>query len=363
MQAALRVGIIGASANGGWAKVSHVPAVQNLKGLELTAVAGSSQASADKAAKAFGAKTAYGNAADLVRGPEVDIVAICVKVPEHRDLVLGALAAGKHIYCEWPLGRNLEEAEEMAAAARIAGVHAVIGLQTRMNPVALRARDLVNSGKIGRLLSARVYSSTAAFGEEVPPSMIYTEDPDNGANLLSIQGAHTLDFAMAQLSAFASMNALTTIQYPDTKVGEDAKPGRRSLPDHVLVQARLAQGAALSLEVAGGRPPEEPFRLEAVGTEGVLTLEGGSARGFQAGRLRLFLNGEPQRVDEGETASMPDESANVAAVYAALREDILHGTSTSTDFDHAVRLTRLVDDVALSGRNGTRAIASDWPRQ
>jgi predicted dehydrogenase len=71
MTKALRVGIIGASAERGWANESHVVAVQKLAGLELTAVATSKQAKADAAAQAFGAKTAYGNADDLIRDPDV----------------------------------------------------------------------------------------------------------------------------------------------------------------------------------------------------------------------------------------------------------------------------------------------------
>lgn len=61
----LRVGIIGASADRGWAREPHVPAVQLLAGVELTAVAISSQETADAAATAFGAKKAYGKATDL----------------------------------------------------------------------------------------------------------------------------------------------------------------------------------------------------------------------------------------------------------------------------------------------------------
>jgi len=90
------VGIIGASAEGGWAKESHVPAVRALAGLELVAVATTSQSNADAAARAFGARSGYGDAAAMFRDSAVELVAIAVKVPAHRDLVLGALAAGKH---------------------------------------------------------------------------------------------------------------------------------------------------------------------------------------------------------------------------------------------------------------------------
>ena len=62
----LKVGIIGASAKGGWAAISHVPALQQLKGLRLEAVAGTSQSSADAAAKEFGAAKAYSSGDALI---------------------------------------------------------------------------------------------------------------------------------------------------------------------------------------------------------------------------------------------------------------------------------------------------------
>ena len=353
MTKSLRIGIVGASAGGGWAKDSHVPALRNLSGLELVAVAASSQAKAEAAAKMFGAKTAYGIAQDLIRDPNVDLVAVCVKVPDHRLLVLSALAAGKHIYCEWPLGRDLTETEELAAAARAAGVHVAIGLQTRVNPVAIRARELIKSGKIGRVLSARVYSSTAAFGRVVPASMIYSEAPESGVSLVTIQGAHTVDLAIAVLGEITGASALTTIQYPEVEVGDKAVRQVRVIPDHLLMHARMDGGGALSVEVAGGRPPDAtPFSFEVVGTEGGFTLEGGAMRGFQSGRLSLSVNGKAERVDEGETASLPDIAANVAKMYEVLRDDIAHGTANAPDFAHAVWLARLIEDLLSSGHGG-----------
>ncbi len=363
MSKSLKVGIIGASADRGWAKVSHVPAVQQLAGLELAAVASGSQSKSEAAAKAFGAKAAYGDAKDLFRDPNIDIVSICVKVPDHRELVLGALTAGKHIYCEWPLGRNIVEAEELAGAAKAAGVHVAIGLQMRANPAAQHARDLVASGAIGRPLNARIISNTAAFGPKVEPAMAFAENASNGVTLVSIQGAHTLDLALSVLGPFDNLSALTTTQYPEIEVSNNAKRQVRSIPDHLLVQSRLANSCALSVEVSGGRPPEAPFRMEITGEEGELRLDGGALRGFQSGRLHISLNGKSQQVDEAEIASMPDEAANVASLYAALRNDILHRTSTTPDFQHAARLTRLIDDVLSSAATGARKPAADWPSQ
>lgn len=359
----LRVGIIGASAEGGWARDSHVPAVQALAGLELAAVATNSQATADASARTFGVAAGYGDAMDLVRAPGIDLVTVAVRVPAHRDLVLGALAAGKHVLCEWPLGRDTAEAEQMDAAARAAGVHAAIGLQLRCNPVVQRARALIASGAVGRLLSVTVRSATAGFGPDVPASMLYAEVPENGANLITIQGAHTVDLAIMVAGALADLSALATTQYPEIRVGDASGCRARTTFDHLLVLGRFANGAALSVEVAGGRPAQTPFHLEAVGENGVLRLEGGAARGFQSGRLTLLLDGVPQRVDEGELALLPDAAANVAGVYAALRDDIADGTTLTAGFDHAVKLTRLIGDALESSRTGSRKPAADWPEQ
>ena len=352
----LGVGIIGASAERGWAKDSHVPAVQQLRGLELAAVASGSQAKAEAAAKAFGATAGYGNAHDLINDPDVNIVTVAVKVPDHRELVLAALAAGKHVYCEWPLGRDLAETETLAAAARKAGVRVAIGLQARLNPAARRAGELIAAGAVGRVLSARLYAATVAFGPKWGAADAYLDDPANGATLVSIHGGHPLDLASMVLGPFADVAALTTTQYPEIEVGDDGKRQKRVIPDHLLVQARLAEGGgALSLEVAGGRPPNAtPFRLEVTGEEGDLVLEGGAPRGFQSGRLRLVLKGQSQPVDECEAATLPDAAANVAGVYAALRDNVHAGAATVPGFDHAMRLARLIDSVCAAGETGTR---------
>lgn len=79
------------------------------------AVATTSRASADATAVAFGAHAAYDDPRSLIRAADVHIVSVCVRAPYHRDLVLAALAARTHVYCEWPLGRDAPEAAEMAA--------------------------------------------------------------------------------------------------------------------------------------------------------------------------------------------------------------------------------------------------------
>jgi predicted dehydrogenase len=361
MKQRLRVGVIGANPTRSWAKDAHIPALQASDELELAAVATTNRASADAAGEAFGVNATYADAAALISAPDIDIISICVKVPYHRNLVLDALANGKHVYCEWPLGRTAAEADEMAAAARTGGTHVAIGVQARMSPAARRARELLASGAIGRPLTAYIFSSTAGYGPEMPAAYAYLNAVENGANLITILGGHTLDLATLVLGPLDAVNALATTQYDAVTLSDTAETITRTTRDHLLVLARATNGSAVSVEVAGDRPPDTPFTFEVIGTQGRLLLSGGKPYGFQAGRLTLEVNGERHTGSGDGDAGLPAPAANVAAMYAALAHDIRTGNHTAPDFDHALRLTHLTDDILTSAETGARVTNQGWP--
>lgn len=360
MTEALRVGIIGANARGGWAAGSHVPAVQGLDGLVLAAVATNKQETAEEAAHAFGVPKAYPSGAALIADPEIDIVTVATRVPDHRELVLAAIAAGKHVYSEWPLGVSSGEADEMASAARAAGIHHAIGLQLRASPSVRAARECLRSGTIGRLLSISGFSSTAGFGPDVAAPFAYLEELASFANLVTIQGAHTLDLVAALGGMPATLSAQGSRQFPTIRVGENGEQQQRRTFDHLLVQGRIESGPPFAIEVAGGRRGDTPFFLDIVGDEGTLRLEGGAPRGLQSGRIALLKDGEPVAVDEGALATMPDAAVNVAGVYAELRDAIAGRTSGVHGFDHAAGLTRMIEAVLRSSDEGRCVTAQGW---
>src|SRR3954454_14452259 len=110
--APIGVGVIGLSASGGWAAQAHPPALAAVPGFEVRALSASSPASAKAAGEKYGIPLTFGSAEELAWRDEVDLVVVAVKVPHHRELPLPALEAGKAVFCEWPLGNGLEEAEE-----------------------------------------------------------------------------------------------------------------------------------------------------------------------------------------------------------------------------------------------------------
>src|SRR4030088_2946603 len=130
----LGVGIVGVSPVRGWAATAHIPALRALPNYEIRALSAHSAESAREAGEVFGISAVFSDHEQLVSQSDIDVVVVTVKAPHHRELVSAALAAGKAVYCEWPLGRDLDEAGAMAALAAEKQVRTIVGLQARQAP-------------------------------------------------------------------------------------------------------------------------------------------------------------------------------------------------------------------------------------
>src|SRR5437899_12425548 len=116
----IRVGLIGANPDRGWAMGVHIPALQALPHFEMTAVGTTRQETAEAAAKKWGVRGAYTDPRQLAADPDVDLVVVSVKTPGHHALVRTALEAGKHVLCEWPLAATMDEVRDLVGLARAA---------------------------------------------------------------------------------------------------------------------------------------------------------------------------------------------------------------------------------------------------
>jgi predicted dehydrogenase len=345
----IRVGIVGGNSRRGWARDAHVPALKHLDHLfEIVAVSARTQELADEAAADFGAPVAFGNTFDLVSSPDVDIVSVTVKVPEHRDIVLAALAANKHVYCEWPLGRNIAEAEEMAAAVS-RNTHVMIGLQALSAPVVSQALELVRSGTLGSLQLMRVYSPTVGWGKQVPPFYSYLQDKQNGATLEAIAGGHTLAIMEALAGRILEVDSRKSTLNPLVQIEGTTQKVKRTCADHMSVTALHEGGCVSMLEVVGGVSNEE-FMLVLQGERGRIRIRGKFAGGFQAANLTLETEVEVAKMIDAGILQGPPK--NVAMAYSRFARDIRAGASTVPDFNDAVRLTRLLETIDRASSNG-----------
>jgi predicted dehydrogenase len=349
----IRVGIVGGHPERGWAYDAHVPALRRLgEDFTLAAVSARTQEMAEAARAAFGAQRAFGDSLALVRDPDIDLVAVTVKVPEHRAIVLAALEAGKHVYCEWPLGRDVAEAEEMAAAVR-PGSHVMIGLQGLLAPAVRQAIELVRDGAIGRPSVLRVFSPTAGWGAEAPPHYAYLQDRRNGATLATIAGGHTLAALEAVVGPYAEIDARNSILQKQVRITGSGEVVERTCADHMLVTGLHASGCVSTLEVVGG-VPARPFVFEVIGERGWIKVSGGRAGGYQVGGLALEASFPCEPTPEPVAKDLVGPPLNVAECYARFAADIRSGACTVPDFDVAVRVTRVLDAIDRASDEGRR---------
>ena len=148
----IRIGVIGLSTTpGGWATTLLAPILPPapLAPLyKLTALCTSSPASATAASEKYCGLLGHpvrgysgpNGARELAADPNVDLVVVAVKVGAHRDAVLPALEAGKDVFVEWPLGKNLRETLEIAELAKKKGVRTMVGAQGRQSYATRKVR-------------------------------------------------------------------------------------------------------------------------------------------------------------------------------------------------------------------------------
>src|SRR5207302_1959659 len=249
----IRVGIIGANPDRGWAAQAHIPALKSLSDdFEITALSTSRRESADAASKLFGVPLAFDNHQDLVNSAVVDVVAVTVKVPYHLELATAALDAGKAVYCEWPLGNGLKEAETLAALAKKKGVLAVVGLQARSAPSVNYVRDLIKQGYVGQVLSTTLIGSGMGWGPTEELFNVYTNDKKNGATMLSIPLGHAADALCYCLGEIRELSATMTVRRKSFMITGTDERKPRTADDQVAVIGLLKGGAAFSIHYRGG---------------------------------------------------------------------------------------------------------------
>ncbi|RYC29002.1 Gfo/Idh/MocA family oxidoreductase [Lichenibacterium minor] len=355
------VGMIGLSPGEGWAARAHVPALRALPAYELVAVANTSLESARASATVFGIPGAYGDAAALARAPDIDLVVVTVKVPHHRALVEAAVAAGKMVYCEWPLGNDLAEAEVMAEAARAAGVRTVVGLQARSSPVLRYLGDLLRSDYVGEVLSTTLVGSGGLLGPTTSARDAYTNDRANGATMLTFPFGPTVDALCGCLGEFRDLSAVTAMRRHSSKIMETGQESPIKAEDQVVVAGTLEGGAVASVHYRGGSSLGTNLRWEINGTQGDLEITASSGH-LQLSPLTLrgAREGDPGLTELPVPAAyrtvpnaLPSHVVNVAEVYAqfTLGDRAPHPVA---DFDGAVQRHRLIRAIETSAAEGHR---------
>ena len=239
--------------------------------MELTGVCTTRAASAEAARQAWGARLAFDDYRRMVASPEIDAVVVVVRVPSHYAPTKAALDAGKHVYCEWPLGRTTAEAVELAALAKARGLVTAVGLQARVNPAILYMKELVEAGFVGEPMAIHVSLMREGVLSR-PSNRTWQRDAALGANTLTIANGHTVDAMRFVAGDFARLSAVVA-----TQAKQWLDTGTNTLldvtsPDNVLLSGRLANGAVASVHIAAIPFAGSGYRMEIYGSEGTWSL-------------------------------------------------------------------------------------------
>ena len=356
----IRVGIVGANVKYGWGNEAHLPALKDAADIELRAVCTTRMETAQETAKVHGIPLAFDNVEAMVNSPEVDVVVVAVRVPQHYGIVMPALRAKKHVFCEWPLGANLREAEEMRDLARTQGVITQIDLQSRGGPQLNQMRDLIADGYVGRITSVTMHASGGGAGVRNEGSA-WMSDAANGANTLTISAGHNIDAVRYVVGDITDLAAVVNTQFPEVTLSDSGRTIAQTSPEQIVVSGSLANGAAVSLHVEAVPLFPTGVVFEVHGTEGALvaTSDLGMNRAFMA--LRGARRGEPAlhdiAVDEQYLPAVGTAwgpHINVRTMYGRLAEAIRGGAPVDASFDTAVDLHRLLDAIERASATGQR---------
>ncbi len=249
--------------------------------IHLRAVCAAHPERAEAARDRHGFSYAAGDLHTVLEDPEIDCVSICLPTGLHAEAAEAALRAGKHVYCDKPLAADCGEARRLAQLAEEAGVTAQVAFQQRCSTGVMRARQLLEEGRLGRILSFRAcYLHSGGVDASRPAGWRF--DPAGGGVLFDL-GSHVLDLISWLLGRFSAVSAACRTLYPQ-RPGPDGTPVEITTDDAVWVLARMQDGAVGTIEaskLATGTTDE--LRLEIHGDRGALRYNS-----LEPGRLYYY---------------------------------------------------------------------------
>jgi predicted dehydrogenase len=331
-----------------------------------TWLADSNDELARKAAADLKFDNATGDWRRLVRQPDVDVVDICTPNYLHREMALATIAAGKHVYCEKPLALTAEEADELADAARRAGVCHSIGFNFVRNPILRHAREMIEAGELGTIHGFTGRNLEDYMGDAAVPYGWRCERRLAGSGALADLGSHLINLAHFLVGDIARVQAsLNTVFRERTPRG-----GNRPFPvenedvAHVLVEfASGATGSFNISRIATGYKSGLGFTI--TGTRGALEFDQermnelrfysvsdpGGRRGF-----RTILTG-PEHPDYSRFCPAPGHGLGINDLKILEIHELIRaieaGQPVWPDFREGARVQRLM--AAIEQSHATRS--------
>jgi predicted dehydrogenase len=240
--------------------------------IKLVGVATASEESGRKAIDQAGYEFATRDYHDLLARDDIHLIDICTPNHLHRDEVIDALRAGKHVYCDKPLCLNVEEAREMWDVAKDAPTIHQMTFNYRFIPALLRAKQLVDAGALGRLFQFRVAYLHSSYIDPDRPMSWRLDKARGGGGAAFDLGSHVIDLIRYLLgdfrSVFSTMETFTKTR-PIAPGASERAPVE--VDDIFWMQARLESGAVGTVEASRlSTGAMDEIRFEAHGDKGAI---------------------------------------------------------------------------------------------
>jgi predicted dehydrogenase len=351
MNDALGVAVVGIGASQ-WSGIAHLPALASTPGLEVVRLVTSSAESAKRAQETWDVP-ASGTLEEALEDDAVDVVTITVRVAHHAGIAAAAIRAGKHVYCEWPLAVDSAEADSLAqlSAQHPDRLH-VVGLQGRLAPELRAVASAVADGRIDRPLRATVQVFLPQGLQARPLHRAHLRHRSAAANVLSIQGGHSLDMLVSVLGEAGPVQAAEIWTAVDEfTVLETGERLPRDAPDNVM--AHLALGGVpvtLQLSQTSARSSTTIDILGTVGSIRITAPDQPQMSPLDVTVTDLGMAPGLLSISEAQPSIGLDRTHpgyNVAQTYR-LMSDVAWGRadrSSLPTFDRAVSVHRLIEEI------------------
>ena len=248
----LRIGLLGFGAMGRthtWA-VQNIPFFYGNTDFEATTV-GLCTTSLQKAsplAREFGIPFATDCEDELINDPEIDIIDICTPNVFHYQTLKKAILAGKHVLCEKPLCITAEQAAEIAALPKKDGQILGMVFNNRYLAPILRAKQLIDEGRLGRILSfSGSYLHNSAADPHRPAGWKQDKSVCGGGVLFDL-GSHVIDVISHLCGKIEAVSGLSQIAYP-TRKGRDGKDWQTNADEAFYMLCKTEGGAHGTVQV------------------------------------------------------------------------------------------------------------------
>ncbi len=308
-----------------------LPGINSFAGNRLIGVVSRTQARADDFAQRFKAQHAYTRYDDLLRNPDVTVVAIHTPNSQHAEQAVAAARAGKHVFCDKPMATSVADAERIVRECEKAGVKLGVNFHNRFMPCFIETRRIVQSGEIGNVLMVQLEASAGVGAASVGAT--WRQDPSMAGLGTSMNvGTHVYDILRYILdSEIVTVSALF-----DTAPGVMEKTS--------LTTFKFANGTLAQLNVNQATPnPHNDFII--YGSKGRITGKG-LTRSRAGGELQVLL-------DNGTSRAQTYAAINAhEACVVGFSKALLDGSAPSASGIDGIRSVQLTDAMGKSAWEG-----------